>query len=105
MTGAGDTAMAAMAVALASGADIVQAARLANIAAGIVVGKYGTATASPDEILARLSGTEETDAAESSYTLERAQLLVTPLAPARPARRIHQRLLRHAASGPRVAAE
>jgi D-beta-D-heptose 7-phosphate kinase/D-beta-D-heptose 1-phosphate adenosyltransferase len=77
VTGAGDTAMAAMAVALSSGADIVQAARLANIAAGIVVGKYGTATASPDEILARLSGTEETDAAESSYTLERAQLLVT----------------------------
>jgi D-beta-D-heptose 7-phosphate kinase / D-beta-D-heptose 1-phosphate adenosyltransferase len=77
VTGAGDTAMAAMAVALASGADIVQAARLANIAAGIVVGKYGTATASPDEILARLGGTEETGAAESSYTLERAQLLVT----------------------------
>jgi D-beta-D-heptose 7-phosphate kinase/D-beta-D-heptose 1-phosphate adenosyltransferase len=61
VTGAGDTAMAAMAVALASGAAIVQAARLANIAAGIVVGKNGTATA----------------AAESSYTLERAQLLVT----------------------------
>ena len=77
VTGAGDTAMAAMAVALASGADIVQAARLANIAAGIVVGKYGTATASPDEILARLSGTGETDTAESSYTLERAQLLVS----------------------------
>ncbi len=77
VTGAGDTAMAALAVALSSGADIVQAARLANIAAGIVVGKYGTATASPDEILARLSGTEETDVAESSYTLERAQLLVT----------------------------
>ena len=77
VTGAGDTAMAAMAVALASGAAIVQAARLANIAAGIVVGKYGTATASPDEILARLGGTAESDAAESSYTLERAQLLVT----------------------------
>jgi D-beta-D-heptose 7-phosphate kinase / D-beta-D-heptose 1-phosphate adenosyltransferase len=77
VTGAGDTAMAAMAVALASGAAIVHAAHLANIAAGIVVGKYGTATASPDEILARLGGTEESDAAESSYTLERAQLLVT----------------------------
>jgi len=77
VTGAGDTAMAAMAVALASGAAIVQAARLANIAAGIVVGKYGTATASPDEILARLGGTAESDAAESSYSLERAQLLVT----------------------------
>jgi len=77
VTGAGDTAMAAMAVALASGAAIVQAARLANIAAGIVVGKYGTATASPDEILARLGGSAESDAAESSYTLERAQLLVT----------------------------
>jgi len=76
VTGAGDTAMAALAVALASGADIVAAARLANVAAGIVVGKYGTATASPGEILSRLAGTDEGGPSVSSYTLERAQLLV-----------------------------
>jgi D-beta-D-heptose 7-phosphate kinase / D-beta-D-heptose 1-phosphate adenosyltransferase len=76
VTGAGDTAMAALAVALASGADIVAAAKLANVAAGIVVGKYGTATASPGEILARLSGTEDGGPSASGYTLERAQLLV-----------------------------
>jgi D-beta-D-heptose 7-phosphate kinase / D-beta-D-heptose 1-phosphate adenosyltransferase len=76
VTGAGDTAVAAMAVSLASGADISQAARLANLAAGIVVGKYGTATARPEEILARLSTTEDGAATEISHTLERAQLLV-----------------------------
>jgi D-beta-D-heptose 7-phosphate kinase/D-beta-D-heptose 1-phosphate adenosyltransferase len=76
VTGAGDTAVAAMAVGLAGGADISNVARLANIAAGIVVGKYGTATASPDEILARLRSEEDSGASESSFTLERAQLLV-----------------------------
>ncbi len=76
VTGAGDTAVAAMAVALAAGADIAQAAQLANIAAGIVVGKYGTATATPDEILTRLGG-GEAGSTESSYSLERAQLLMT----------------------------
>ena len=77
VTGAGDTAVAAMAVGLANGADIGNVARLANVAAGIVVGKYGTATATPDEILARLSSMEDTTAPESRFTLERVQLLVT----------------------------
>jgi D-beta-D-heptose 7-phosphate kinase / D-beta-D-heptose 1-phosphate adenosyltransferase len=76
VTGAGDTAVAAMAVGLAGGADISNVARLANIAAGIVVGKYGTATASPDEILARLRSEEDSGTSESSFTLERTQLLV-----------------------------
>lgn len=77
VTGAGDTAVAAMAAGLASGADISSVARLANVAAGIVVGKYGTATATPDEILARLSSVQDSDVAHSNFTLERAQLLVT----------------------------
>jgi D-glycero-beta-D-manno-heptose-7-phosphate kinase len=51
VTGAGDTVIATLAVALASGASMTEAAVLANHAAGIVVGKLGTATASPDEIL------------------------------------------------------
>lgn len=51
VTGAGDTVIATLAVALASGASMTEAAVLANHAAGIVVAKLGTATASPDEIL------------------------------------------------------
>jgi D-beta-D-heptose 7-phosphate kinase/D-beta-D-heptose 1-phosphate adenosyltransferase len=54
VTGAGDTVIATLALALAAGAALPQAARLANHAAGVVVGKVGTATASPDEVLAAL---------------------------------------------------
>ncbi len=50
VTGAGDTVIATMALALASGADVREAASLANYAAGIVVGKMGTATVSPQEL-------------------------------------------------------
>ena len=50
VTGAGDTVMATMALALAAGATFETAARLANYAGGIVVMKRGTATASADEI-------------------------------------------------------
>ena len=52
VTGAGDTVIATLAAALASGATMVEAATLANHAAGIVVGKVGTATATADELLA-----------------------------------------------------
>lgn len=52
VTGAGDTVIAALAGALASGATIVEAATLANHAAGIVVGKVGTATATAEELIA-----------------------------------------------------
>ena len=48
--GAGDTVIATLTAALAAGADIEAAAHLANTAAGVVVGKFGTATASPEEI-------------------------------------------------------
>ena len=51
VTGAGDTVIAMLAVALAGGASMTEAAVLANHAAGIVVGKLGTATASPEEII------------------------------------------------------
>ena len=51
VTGAGDTVIAALAGALASGATMLEAAALANHAAGIVVGKVGTATASAEELL------------------------------------------------------
>jgi rfaE bifunctional protein kinase chain/domain len=52
VSGAGDTVIATLGVALAAGAPIAEAVRLANFAAGAVVEKLGTATASPDEILA-----------------------------------------------------
>jgi D-beta-D-heptose 7-phosphate kinase/D-beta-D-heptose 1-phosphate adenosyltransferase len=51
VTGAGDTVIATLAAALAARASLVEAAALANHAAGIVVGKLGTATASADELV------------------------------------------------------
>jgi len=50
VTGAGDTVLAAFSLALASGASPVEAAALATVAAGIVVMKMGTATASAAEV-------------------------------------------------------
>jgi D-beta-D-heptose 7-phosphate kinase/D-beta-D-heptose 1-phosphate adenosyltransferase len=50
VTGAGDTAIAAFAAAIASGSDLETAARVANIAAGVKVGKRGTASVSLKEI-------------------------------------------------------
>src|SRR5215216_3182030 len=52
VTGAGDTVIATLAASLASGAGLVEAAMLANHAAGVVVGKVGTATATAEELLA-----------------------------------------------------
>ena len=56
VSGAGDTVVAAFALARASGADHSSAVALANKAASVVVGKFGTATVTPEEIL------DETDA-------------------------------------------
>ncbi len=53
VTGAGDTVIATLALAIAAGATMPEAARLANEAAGIVVGRFGAATVSPDELKAR----------------------------------------------------
>lgn len=50
VTGAGDTVIAALAGALAAGASMFEAATFANHAAGIVVGKVGTATASAEDL-------------------------------------------------------
>lgn len=55
VTGAGDTVAATLALALAAGATLTEAAGLANQAAGIVVGKFGPATVSRDELLAALT--------------------------------------------------
>ncbi|MGE3538421.1 MAG: bifunctional D-glycero-beta-D-manno-heptose-7-phosphate kinase/D-glycero-beta-D-manno-heptose 1-phosphate adenylyltransferase HldE [Candidatus Tectimicrobiota bacterium] len=50
VTGAGDTALAALSMAMLCGVPLLDAARLANAAAGIVVGKVGTAVVTPDEL-------------------------------------------------------
>jgi rfaE bifunctional protein kinase chain/domain len=50
VSGAGDTSLAALALALAAGAPLETAAHFANAAAGVVVGKLGTATVTPQEL-------------------------------------------------------
>jgi D-beta-D-heptose 7-phosphate kinase/D-beta-D-heptose 1-phosphate adenosyltransferase len=50
VTGAGDTVIATIGVALAAGKDLVLACKWSNLVAGIVVGKFGTATVSPAEL-------------------------------------------------------
>ena len=52
VSGAGDTALAALVLALAAGAPLTTAAHFANAAAGVVVGKLGTATVTPKELIA-----------------------------------------------------
>ena len=54
VTGAGDTVVATLALALAAGATMAEAAVLANHAAAIVVGKFGPATVTPDELRASI---------------------------------------------------
>jgi D-beta-D-heptose 7-phosphate kinase/D-beta-D-heptose 1-phosphate adenosyltransferase len=54
VAGAGDTAIATLALARLSGASWIEAAQLANAAAGFVVGVPGTATLTPGELLAAL---------------------------------------------------
>jgi rfaE bifunctional protein kinase chain/domain len=54
VSGAGDTVISVLTLALASGANIEEASVLGNLAAGVEVAKRGTATVSPDEILVAL---------------------------------------------------
>jgi len=51
VSGAGDTVIATYVLALASGADFLEAAELSNFAAGVVVGKLGTATCTQQELI------------------------------------------------------
>ena len=55
VTGAGDTVIATYTLALAAGASFAEAARLANLAGGIVVSKRGTSTVSVDEMLSSMA--------------------------------------------------
>jgi D-beta-D-heptose 7-phosphate kinase/D-beta-D-heptose 1-phosphate adenosyltransferase len=71
VSGAGDTVVAALALALASGASHSSAMTLANRAASVVVGKFGTATVAPEEIL------QDTDALRLVPRRSLAQLAAT----------------------------
>ncbi len=55
VSGAGDTALATLVLALIAGADLPTAAHFSNAASGVVVGKLGTATVTPAELLAYIS--------------------------------------------------
>ena len=55
VTGAGDTVVATLALALAAGATMREAAILANYAAGLVVGKFGPATVNREELVRQFS--------------------------------------------------
>ena len=54
VTGAGDTVLSVLSLAIAAGAPLPEAALLANTAAGVVVGKLGTASVSPEELAGAL---------------------------------------------------
>jgi rfaE bifunctional protein kinase chain/domain len=56
VTGAGDTVVAVMTLALAAGLDVRTAAHLANVAAGLVVRRMGNVTVSPADLIAALAG-------------------------------------------------
>ena len=55
VTGAGDTVIATLTLAMAVGASIEEGAILANVAAGCAVGKLGTAVVGPEELLSALT--------------------------------------------------
>ncbi|TWB43457.1 D-glycero-beta-D-manno-heptose-7-phosphate kinase [Nitrospirillum pindoramense] len=72
VSGAGDTVVSVIAAALATGADIADAVRLANVAAGLVVAKVGTAVVTPAELLHALA--EQDDRQNLSKLLGGAEL-------------------------------
>jgi D-beta-D-heptose 7-phosphate kinase/D-beta-D-heptose 1-phosphate adenosyltransferase len=72
VSGAGDTVLATTAVALAGGADLATASELANVAAGIVVGKLGTATVGRDELATGLLAREVSSSEAKIMSIEAA---------------------------------
>jgi len=76
VSGAGDTVIATLALALASRLPIETGVQLANLAAGIVVGKVGTVPVNRDELLTSLSPEIELTAEEKVLTLESLKVRV-----------------------------
>jgi len=79
VTGAGDTVLATLGYALSSNYDIDQAVEFANLAAGVVVGKIGSATASIDEINDYKSSLHQSSSEEHIKTLIEIEVLSTKL--------------------------
>ncbi|ACI51606.1 rfaE bifunctional protein [Gluconacetobacter diazotrophicus PA1 5] len=73
VSGAGDTVIAALALAAGSGMTLAQAMHVANAAAGVVVGKLGTATADIAEVLAELNAQDADAMGGTPSLLSRAQ--------------------------------
>ena len=76
VSGAGDTVIATLATALAAGASLLDAAALANYAAGVVVGKVGTAVARPSEIAAAIGDRDRMAADAKVATIDQARMSV-----------------------------
>jgi D-beta-D-heptose 7-phosphate kinase/D-beta-D-heptose 1-phosphate adenosyltransferase len=68
VTGAGDTALGVFALAIATGVERIQAAHIANVAAGIVVGKRGTACVTMEEILTAINGLSGTKTSQPNLS-------------------------------------
>jgi D-beta-D-heptose 7-phosphate kinase / D-beta-D-heptose 1-phosphate adenosyltransferase len=73
VSGAGDTVIATIAAALAGGIGLEDAVRLGNVAAGIVVGKVGTATIHPNELEAALRADSAAEHTGKIATLQQAK--------------------------------
>ena len=76
VSGAGDTVIATLAAALAGGLAIETAVQLANVAAGIVVGKVGTVPIAHHELISQLTPSAGYRAMEKVLDLERLQLRI-----------------------------
>ncbi|WOH37194.1 bifunctional D-glycero-beta-D-manno-heptose-7-phosphate kinase/D-glycero-beta-D-manno-heptose 1-phosphate adenylyltransferase HldE [Thalassotalea fonticola] len=75
VTGAGDTVIATLALAVAAGSSFCEASALANIAAGVVVGKIGTSTVSEVEIAQAISSGQESGSGVVSE--EQLKIMIT----------------------------
>jgi D-beta-D-heptose 7-phosphate kinase/D-beta-D-heptose 1-phosphate adenosyltransferase len=76
VSGAGDTAMAVLALGLAAGGCIAEASALANMASGLAVGKRGTATVSTGEMIAELHPAAGSNDPQKVFSLESVLHLV-----------------------------
>lgn len=72
VSGAGDTVLATLGLAIASGADLVQAASIANATAGLVVAKVGTAVVYPNELTRALHTADVTKADQKVCSVSEA---------------------------------
>ncbi|MDF1593518.1 MAG: D-glycero-beta-D-manno-heptose-7-phosphate kinase [Desulfobacterales bacterium] len=75
VSGAGDTVLAVLGLALAAGASLRSAAGVANTAAGIVVGKVGTATVSPKELADAINPPDDAAARKHKSLSELAEIV------------------------------